>query len=240
MSLHPTTKALPLLATAALVLTGCASIGSPSGPTVTEDHEVDAAVTAVHLEGTGDLSIRTGESSSLTVTARESTHERLVTDVRDGVLVLGIRSGAFLGDVGRIEYELVLPEVDGITVEGTGDVDAVLTPTRSLRVAVDGTGDVRAEGVDVEDLLVEIDGTGGITLLGTAGAQSVRIDGTGGYDGTELESEDAVVVVNGTGGADVHVTGALEAQVDGTGSVTHSGGAEVNASVDGLGDVRER
>lgn len=231
--------ALGLLTAVALVTAGC-GIAGPTGAVTTEEHDVDASVTAVRLDGTGDLRVSTGGSASLSVTAHESTLDELTSEVRDGVLVLGIRPGMRLRDLGPITYDLALPALDSIGVQGTGDVAASLRPGETLRIAVDGTGEVRATDVDVDRLRVEIDGTGSVGLAGTARSQEVRIGGTGSYEGAELSSEDAVVTLSGTGSADVEASRTLSATVEGTGSVTHGGGADVTSHVDGLGTVRER
>lgn len=227
-------------AAALAVLAGCGAV-SPSGPTATEERDVPVGVTAVRLEGTGDLVLRTGDDPHLEVTARESALEELTVTEDGGVLVLGIRSrfGLFR-DLGPIDWELTLPEVDGVAVDGTGDVDGDLVPGEDLEVRVDGTGAVRLDGVDVERLTVRIDGTGLIVLAGRTTEQEVRIDGTGAYDGRNLTSAVAEVRVNGTGGADVEVTDELRAEVDGTGTITYGGAPRVFSQVDGLGAVRER
>jgi hypothetical protein len=239
-----TTKTLPatlgLLSAVALVTAGC-GIAGPTGAVTSEEHDVDASVTAVRLDGTGDLRVSTGGSAaSLSVTAHESTLDELTSEVRDGVLVLEVRPGMRLRNLGPITYDLVLPEVDAIGVRGTGDVAASLTPGDTLTIAVDGTGEVRATDVDVDQLRVEIDGTGSVGLAGTARSQEVRIGGTGSYEGAELRSEDAVVTLSGTGNADVEASRTLSATLEGTGSVTYGGGAAVTSRVDGLGSVRER
>jgi hypothetical protein len=240
MTTRPLPAALGLLSAVALVAAGCAVAG-PTGPVTTEEHDVDASVTAVRLDGTGDLRVSSGGSAaSLSVTAHESTLDVLTAEVRDGVLVLGVRPGMRLRDLGPITYDLVLPELDAIGVRGTGDVAASLTPVDALEITVDGTGDVRATDVDVDELRVEIDGTGSVGLTGTARSQEVRIGGTGSYEGAELSSENAVVTLDGTGSADVEASRTLSATVDGTGSVTYGGGADVTSRVDGLGSVRER
>lgn len=223
-----------------VALTGCGVV-TPSGPTVTEDRDVPAGVTAVRLEGTGDLVLHTGDEPSLSVTARENVLDELTVREEDGVLVLGVRDRVGLfRNLGAIDWELTLPEVDGVAIEGTGDVDGDLVPVDRLEIRVDGTGDVRLGDVDVERLVVAVDGTGSITLSGSATEQDVRIDGTGAYEGENLTSVRAEVRINGTGDAHVEVTDDLLAEVDGAGTVTHGGTAHVSSHVDGVGSVRER
>ena len=236
-----TAAALAVGAVALAALTGCGVV-APSGPVTTEERDAPDGVTAIRVEGTGDLVLRTGDEPHLTVTAREDVLDELVAEERDGVLVLGVRDrvGMFR-NLGAIDWELTLPEVDAVEVEGTGDVDGDLVPTDALEVSVEGTGDVRLDGVDVDRLTVRIEGTGSVTLSGSATEQDVDVEGTGTYEGRRLTSVRADVRVDGTGDAEVEVVDTLDVEISGTGTVTHgSGTAHVSARVDGLGSVRER
>ncbi|WP_164737393.1 head GIN domain-containing protein [Georgenia sp. SYP-B2076] len=221
-----------------LALAGCGTaLDGRAGAPTTQEREVEA-VTAVSLAATGHLDIRAGATPSLRVTAGEDVIDRITTDVRDGVLVLGMDDAGWRHP-GEITYELVLPAVDTITVAGAGDVDADLVPTRTLAINLDGAGDITARGIDVDELTVRVGGAGGITLTGAADRQVVAIDGLGEYDGDELTARDADVSIGGAGDAHVRVTDTLSATVDGAGEITHSGGAHVVSEVSGVGDVRE-
>lgn len=226
-----------ILAVAAALLAGCDG-PSTAGPLVTQERDV-AGATAVTLAGVGRLILSTGPTPSLTVTAGEGIIDRITSEVDDGVLTLDVRTGPTLG-FSDIRYDLVLPQVDALTVAGAGDVDATLAAAEALDVRISGAGDVDATGVSVERLGVTVTGTGSVTLTGSADRQDVEISGVGSYDGTQLKSRDAEVLVSGTGSANVLVSEALRANVSGTGSITYAGGAEVTTSVTGLGSVRER
>ncbi|WP_182113388.1 MULTISPECIES: head GIN domain-containing protein [unclassified Actinotalea] len=223
--------------TAGLLLGAC-GIGF-GGDRTTEDRDVDglAEVTAVSLETSGDLVIELGEETSLTVTAGDRVMDRLTSEVRDGVLVLGSNDGVNV--TGDIDYQLVLSALDAIRVLGSGDVEAGAATAESLTVEVRGSGDVTVHDVDVEALEVEIEGSGNVELSGVALRQVTTIRGSGGFDGSSLESEDAVVVLEGSGDAEVDVSDALSATIRGSGDLTYTGGAQVSADVEGSGEVRE-
>lgn len=230
-----------VLVTAVLVLAavGLAACATPLDPgrTVTEQRDVSGAG-AVTLAGVGRLDITIGPAASLEITAGERLIDRITSDVTDGMLVLDIREGPNLG-LGGIEYRLVLPTVESVTVSGAGDVDAKLDRSPSLAVLLAGAGDVTAAGVDVKDLSVTVSGAGSVSLSGSAGRQRVEISGLGGYHGAELKSDDAEVLVSGAGSASVTVTGSLDATVTGAGSITYSGSPTVTSTVTGVGSVRQ-
>lgn len=225
------------LLAAALCLAACATPLDP-GPTVTEERDVTGA-SAVTLAGVGRLDITTGSTPSLEITAGETLQDRITAEVTNGVLVLDIRHGPNLG-LGNIEYRLVLPTVENVTVTGAGEVNAKLDASTSLGVLLAGAGDINAAGVHVTDLSVTITGAGSVTLAGSAERQRVEISGLGTYRGTTLESGDADVLVSGAGSADVLVSGNLNATVTGAGSITYAGSPTLTSNVTGVGSIRER
>lgn len=250
----------PLLRTllaGAVVLPLLAACGARLGPTATESREVDDVV-AVELATSGHLTVTRGEEPSLTITAAERVLDELTAEVVDGVLVLG-RDRPSGWAAGPVEYELVLPALEAvsvrgsgdvdvdelggspaITVEGSGDVDVAAASGESLAVAVTGSGEVRVGGVAVEDVRLDLEGSGDVVLAGRTVDQHVTVRGSGTYDGVGLSSDEAVVALEGSGGADVDVSDRLTAVVAGSGSVTHAGGAVVDGDVDGSGEISER
>ena len=229
------------LVTAVLILgawglSACATPLDP-GPTVTQERDVSGA-DAVTLAGVGRLDVTIGPTASLEITAGERLMDRITSDVTDGTLVLDVRPGPNVG-LGGIEYRLVLPTVESVTVSGAGDVDAKLDRSPSLSVLLAGAGDITAAGVDVDDLTVTVSGAGAVNLSGSADRQRVEISGLGGYRGAELTSGDADVLVSGAGSASVTVTGELDATVTGAGSITYAGSPTVTSTVTGVGSVRE-
>lgn len=238
MNLHRI-PALIGLSAASIVLAGCGIVVNGSGgSSVTEERDIDD-VTAVALATSGGLTITTGAAPSLSVTAGENVIDLLTNEVHDGVLELGLERGHW-GNLGRITYELVLPAVDEIRVDGSGDIDARLAPADELSLSINGSGDITARDVDVADLTVDVAGSGTVDLAGSAARQAVSIKGSGDYAGADLDSEDAAVSIAGSGDAEVHATGTLDAVIAGSGSIVHSGGATVTSHIAGSGDIEGR
>lgn len=212
-------------------LTGCAV---RLGPMTSSSPDIDDA-TAVVLDTAGDLTIREGEPS-LTIHAPQGVLDRLTVRVRDGVLELGHRGGPFPIGNADIRYELTLPSLTSIEVNGAGDVDATVSGD-SLAVAISGAGDVEVSGIDADAVEVRIDGAGDVELSGEAASLDVAIDGTGEVDTDDLRVRDASVAISGAGDAHVYVTGTLRVELSGVGSVRHRGGADVESEISGLGEV---
>lgn len=254
---HPVmiTSVIPLSIGVAL-LAGCGPVDT--GPPTTQERAIEA-VGAVELDTSGELIVTRGDRAALTVTAGEKVIDRLTSEVDDDVLRLGI-DGEQLARGGDIRYELTLPALDTIAVQGSGEADVDFTGASAPVMLVKGSGSVRASGVigdvatialdgsgsiamediDVRELATKIDGAGEVTASGTVVAQDVEIRGSGEYKAHDLQSTDARAMVRGSGAADVLVSGTLDATIDGSGEIRHSGDPEVTEKVFGSGEVIPR
>ncbi|WP_434740388.1 head GIN domain-containing protein [Micromonospora sp. SH-82] len=218
-----------------VALTGC-GIAGPAGDPVTQEREVDA-VTSVVLTTSGTLVVTLGDTPRLSVTAGENTIDKMTTRSTDGVLILGKNRGANLR--GDMRYELTVPALTSVTVDSSGSAEVDLTGTAGPTLTSKGSGRIDARNLDAQTLTVQIDGSGTVTTAGRAARQTVTVGGSGRYAAYELASEQATVTVRGSGKAEVQATGALKADVDGSGSVTYRGEPQVDQTVDGTGSVRQ-
>jgi hypothetical protein len=105
-------------------------------------------------------------------------------------------------------------------------------------VRVDGSGDVRLSGLDRDALELEIDGAGDIEATGTVGNLIATIQGAGDANLSGLEARIARVTVEGAGDAQLNVTDTLDVAVRGAGDVSYRGDPSVRSSVEGAGDLR--
>jgi len=227
-----------LLPLVAVLLGGCglSSFAGDPGPTRSADREI-TAVSEVELDTSGDLTLTTGPTPSLRITAGRDVLPHLTSEVHGDRLVLGTKGS--VGSLGEVRYELVLPAAHAVELSGSGSISAG-SPSALTGIVLSGSGDVRAEGLAVDALTVELTGSGTITVAGTAARQTLELDGSGTYRAADLDSTDAVVTIGGSGSADVQVTGTLKAVIDGSGSVTYGGGASVQTDIEGSGSVEER
>lgn len=216
-----------------LGLTGCVGGG---GPVVTREVEIED-VQSVEAASSGDLTVRRGDTPSLTVRAPEGSQDRLVSEVRDGVLVLDARGSFGFQDLGDVEYELVVGELQQVVITGSGDVTGSDVAGDRLRVSISGSGSVELDGVDADEVQAAIDGSGGIELSGRTTTAVLGIEGSGDIDVEDLRAEEVDASIGGSGSIAVHAERRLDAAIGGSGSVTYTGDPEVTSRVDGSGDV---
>lgn len=214
------------------LLVGCAI--TPVGPSVSQDRAIED-VSEVSLVSYGDLVITRGEPS-LTITAAPNVIDSLTAEVRDGVLYLDAKPGLMVLR-GNVKYELSLPTVQAILIDGAGDVTADFAGAANVSIAIDGSGDIEGVNIDAKSVTVTVAGAGNVELSGASDRGDVSIGGSGDVDLDNLIVRDAMVSIDGAGDIRVHATGTLNASISGSGTIRHSGGAKVTSQIDGLGDI---
>jgi Putative auto-transporter adhesin, head GIN domain len=224
--------ALPMIAVLAAAV-GCGALRD-AGP-VKEDRRTFDQVTAVDLRTSGNLTIVPGDAPVLTITAGANQLPELTTEVDNGRLILDNKSGMAIG---TFSYQLAVPSLSGITVDGSGSVQGDGVVTGEFDAEVSGSGSLTLTNVDSPAMTLRLDGSGDATVSGTAVRQTVDLSGSGQYDGSNLASQDAEVSVSGSGDASVDVSDRLAASVSGSGSVNYTGSpTTVDRDVSGSGDV---
>lgn len=213
-----------------------------SGNIITEAREV-AGVTAVALEGVGNLVVRQTGSEALRVTADDNILEYVRTEVRaDGTLVIDLDPRApsvVVRPSATPVFELDVMELDGVAVSGSGSVSADTLRAAEMSLAVSGSGDIRMGALIAGNLAVAISGSGDVVLRGEAASQSVAVSGSGRYSASELATPRAEVSVSGSGDVTIWAAAALDVRISGSGSVGYYGDPSVTSNISGTGRIRQ-
>lgn len=188
-----------------------------SGSVTTEARDA-TEFTKVELRGTGDVTIITGDTFSVEVTADSALQEYITTSVRSDRLVIA-QEFMWLGDVPAIEYTVTMPELHDVTAAGSGSITAA--------------------NVETEDLVVSIAGSGDVTLRGRVTTADVTIAGSGHADLEFLRVDSGYVDIAGSGSTAVAVSQSLAVDVAGSGTIHATGRAErLTLDVAGSGTFR--
>ena len=233
--------AIALSAVAVVALAGCAPVWAvpfASGPRISDDRSIEA-VDAVEIRTSGDLVVTVGDTPSLTITAPQSVMGRLTSDIVDGVLVLGTTAPHWGWGLGDISYQLTVPKLSAVSVEGSSDVDADFTGADEVTIEIDGSGDITGTGIDAQTVRTEVSGSGDIELTGRTDQQELEIDGSADVEAGDLVSRVVRVSISGSGDVEVNATETLDAELSGSGQVRYRGGASVTSDISGSGSVRE-
>jgi hypothetical protein len=215
--LGATAIAILILALAALALLRVSDDPETKGSGVlaTQTRHVPA-FSGVRLSGVGDVTIRVGAPRSVAVRADDNLLDRVTTDVRGGVLVVGLK--ARVRSSGRLRVLVGVPRLDSLTLNGSGVLKATGVRAERLRVDLAGSGVVHADGA-VTRLDVVLDGVGDVQL-------------------GNLRSEAIAATLNGTGRIVVNPARSLNAVVAGAGEIVYRRTpARLRTTVTGLGVI---
>jgi hypothetical protein len=229
------TGAVVLAIAASSFLAGCGTSAlADDGPTRTEQRPVQG-VHAVDLRTSGDLTVTTGPTPKLTITAGRTALRYLTSTVQDGTVILGSRPGRDV--TGDIHYELILPTLDGVVIAGSGSAQGTLVADDSFTLISSGSGSAVFDGLAATSVTVQLSGSGNIDLTGTTDAQSVALEGSGNYLASELTARKSDVRIAGSGNARVHAGSQLRAEVTGSGSIRYTGDPTLSTHITGNGTV---
>jgi putative autotransporter adhesin-like protein len=201
------------IALATVALTGCAL--ADDGPRVTQTRDVDA-FTRIDNDSSVDIRLHVGEPQRVRVRAGENVIGDVRTEVRDGTLRVRFDHSGLGGD--DVVVEASVPELAGVAVSGSGDVDA------------DG---IRGDAFEVRN-----DGSADIALTGSTGRLALDLDGSGDANVAGLVARAARVSVTGSGDASVRADDRLDVELDGSGDLEYRGNPRVTKTDDGSGDIK--
>ncbi|MFY9151868.1 MAG: head GIN domain-containing protein [Prolixibacteraceae bacterium] len=190
------------------------------------------------------LHLEQGPKQNLEIVAKPSTMEEIITEVKDGKLIIRFPNKNYLWNTfnpGEIIIYVTTPEVNGLGVSGSGDIIAEdEIKTKIIDLAVSGSGNIKLSELTAERTKATISGSGNIILAGQTAAQdlSVNISGSGNFKGMNYSSDDVTVKVSGSGNVETEAIKNLYVRLAGSGNVTYKGRPLVDQSIAGSGKVR--
>lgn len=222
---------------AALILAGC------SNNVIRGSGEIETAVRVVEdfdrivLSGSGEVILTQDDGVSLTLETDDNVMEFVRTEVNGGTLELGFVPGQTMISPTQLTFYVVVEDLSGLTISGSGDIEADRLAADRLEITVSGSGDVVITDLQAESLDLLITGSGDIDLTGAAGTQTLTISGSGMYRAGDVCSPAVDVTISGSGEAVVCATETLDADISGSGSVNYYGFPSVTASGAGSGEI---
>jgi hypothetical protein len=202
---------------------------------------------AVELRYFGEAILRPGPVASIDIEGDPDVLARVHARVRGDTLSLEVgeswlerlTSGVLLIAHRPLRYHVTTPDLERITVSGTGRIDASGFRSGRFEVAVSGTADVTLADVECDTLAATISGRGRFDLAGRATTLQVRISGSGDVDAADCPVDVAQVRISGQGNATVRVRDQLDVRVSGVGNVLYHGAPTTVQRISGIGVVTQ-
>jgi len=202
-----------------MLLAGCNVLNAEpgNGKAAKQTRQV-SGFTAVELSGALVADITLGSTTSVEVTGDENLLPLLVTEVKDGRLL--VHTTKSVRPKLELAVHIVLPALQA--VEMSGSCKAKLAQV---------TGD---------KLALELSGSSALEASGTVRELSVEMSGSGEVHAAGLAAEAVKVGVSGSGTVEVAAASTLDVHVSGSATVLYHGHPKVTKSVSGSATIEER
>jgi len=199
--------------------------------------------TAISVGGGIDTTIRQGDAFQVEVVASNGDTASIVTEVRDGTLVIrhdGAGRG-FFNWFTHYSASVTLPKVTGITAAGGSDIrsDGHLAG-ESLMVEVSGGSDA---ALDLGFREIDVTASGGSDVMLKGAADRMHVTNSGGSDLMAMNLKAGSVTIDSSGGSDsvLSVSDSLGGNASGGSDVVYTGSPKtVDVKTTGGSDVRGR
>ena len=236
-------SAMVLGMAAAVAAAGCSQARSENGgPTVERNYAV-GNFDRIDLAGAYDVTVQTGAKPGVRARGNEKAIEKLVVEVRDGVLRIrpekerGFRWGR--SHRGKITVNVTVPSLRAAQLAGAGDVRINEVKGAQFDGGIAGSGDLTIDRIEVDSLKLSIAGAGDAKAVsGRAKSAAYDIAGSGGIDARGIATETAAISIAGAGNVEAHAASTASVSIMGAGDVDVTGGAKCTISKAGAGNVR--
>lgn len=222
-----------------------------------ESRAIAAGIEAVDLDGPIDLRLRYGATPSLQISGEQRMLGNVDISDNGKVLHIGIR-GMVLRHREPLSIDLVLPALNAVTVDGSGDssvngfsgeaIAIQLNGSGSLRfngryrqvnAGLSGSGDLDVNGgAAIDRVETRLMGSGRITVVGNARELEASMTGSGHLDAEHLRTEEVMLSQTGSGDSAVQARSKVRVALSGSGDVeVHGNPGERSVSRAGSGSV---
>ncbi|WP_108425455.1 head GIN domain-containing protein [Flagellimonas amoyensis] len=195
----------------------------------------------VSLAGWFDVDLVAGNEGEITLRGESNLLEHIITEVKDGVLVIKTEKGMELKPSNwnsGILITVPVESISSVSLSGSGDIvgrTTIESDRFSTRIA--GSGDITL-AVEAKEVEASLSGSGDINLSGRTTDFDVMVSGSGDIKAYELEAEFVKATVSGS--ADIRVTAnqSIDAKVSGSGDIHYRGNPKkINSKSSGSGDI---
>jgi hypothetical protein len=208
------------------------------GPITTETRTVQN-FTSIELQMNGNVYYRNDPQWKLEISARESIHDILETNVINGKLVIRYYNGKTYDNDESIRITVSGPGVNNFVTTTSGNIigeNEIIVSNIGLHSS--GSGNILISKVTATSLEAQSLQSGKVSVgAGTVNTENLKSDGSGTVDMRSVQAKYAYAYTKGSGDIRVKVSERLEAKIYGSGWVLYYGWPVVSRTVVGSGKV---
>jgi len=195
----------------------------------------------VAVSGWFDVDLVSGNEGEITLEGEENLLEYIITEVKDGKLVIKTEKGVNLKSSNwksGIHITIPVESISHVALSGSGDiVGKTKIKADKFSTAMSGSGDITLD-IDSSSISTSMSGSGNINLSGTTGDFEATISGSGDIEAFDLEADNVEATVSGSADIEVTAKKSIKARVSGSGDITYRGNPEkINTKTSGSGNI---
>lgn len=196
-----------------------------------------SAFTKIRSAGSADVRVTTGARTAVVASGDAADLERLLIEVRDGVLVIGQKPGRWDWRGSGVTVNVSTPRLAEASLTGTGDIEIDRMAEPAVAVAVSGAGDMRVGRIDATTVAARLAGSGNILLAGRCGTGRFDLAGSGDIMASALACETLSAAIKGSGDIIASASRTADLTVLGSGDIMVEGGAQCTRTTRGSGTI---
>jgi hypothetical protein len=231
---HLTIAIICIAASAGLLSCKKDVIGEGSVTTATRNVN---SFSGIDLQMNGNVYYTNSPVQKLEITAKESLHSMIETNVVNNKLVIRYNNGNTYDADESIRINISGPGVNSFSLNTSGSIyctNGIQTDNLYLRSG--GSGDIFLQYVEVNSIDAETKVSGTISAAGgSAVNEKLKTDGSGKIDISAISSKNVTARIVGSGSIKVKVSDKLDATIDGSGSIYFSGSPLISTHINGTG-----
>ena len=210
---------LSLVLTAGSCLQGKHVVGSNNyiSQEVKADH-----FNEIKLLGSANISYHQDTRSHVEIHGSDNIIPLVETYVDGNTLMIKFKKNVSIWK-GKLEIKVFAPELNKLTINGSGNIQGEGLNCRRMAVSINGSGDVRLQQIESQECQAGISGSGNINLKGKAIQAKYAIAGSGNIQAADLEAENTDASISGSGNISCYASQKLVARVKGSGDIAYKG-----------------
>ena len=212
-----------------------------NGSLVTKERTIEH-FDAIKVSGSFNVELTSNLKNQLSIYADENLIEDVVTEVKDGTLIIRNKKNSYFKTSNRKSIKIKAPLValKSAKLSGSGKIHSQETvQSNRLTTSLSGSGKI-VLNIMTSKLTSQLSGSGKIQLKGEAQKVTAKLSGSGSIRLQEINAKDAEVILAGSGSIYLSCSNDLEATIAGSGRIRYFGepAGKAYTKVAGSGSIR--
>jgi hypothetical protein len=197
--------------------------GVPGSGTIVEEMRQVGPFNAIEVHGALQARVEIADESALKLIGDDNLLPMIVTQVRDGRLVVEVKAPQGIEPTRPIEIIATTPTLTGATAHGASTIEAALSPAASATLAAYGASRVAARVPEAAALSIEAAGASRVEVAGQAREVAISASGASQVKAEGLAAETARVEASGASSAKLQAARSVEGEASGASNIAVRG-----------------